>query len=229
MAIDPLDGLFKGATSEGAKTGQFVEGNGTPKRKGRRLINDKKNGIHVVQDNLDDLKETLRALAMREVLVGVPAENDERPAVDGKPSPVTNAVLAYVHDNGDPARNIPARPFMYPGMKAAEGQVTDLLARTAKYVLGGRPGKLEEGLARVGMAAVKGIQDVIRAGIPPPLADATLRARARRGRKGAQNEIFWRRNEGAPSMQWAIPLMDTNEMFKSITWVTRDRRQRSSK
>lgn len=193
----------------------------------RRLINDKANGIHVIQDNVPELMATLKLLSAKEVLVGVPAENDERPEVDGQPSPVTNAVLAYIHDNGDPARNIPARPFMIPGMTNAMPKVVELLRRTAQYALQGySQAKIEEGFARVGMAVVKSIQDLIRAGIAPPLSDRTLRERARRGRKGAQNEIFWRRNEGAPSMQWALPLIDTAEMLKSITYVIRNRRQR---
>lgn len=193
----------------------------------KRLINDKANGIHVVQDNVPELMATLKLLSSQEVLVGVPAENDERPPdPDGRP-PVTNAVLAYIHDNGDPARNIPARPFMIPGMTNAMPKVTELLRRTAQYALQGYgQAKINEGFARVGMAVVKSIQDLIRAGIPPPLADRTLRERARRGRKGAQNEIFWRRNEGPPSMQWALPLIDTAEMLKSISYVIRNRRQR---
>lgn len=192
----------------------------------KRLINDKENGLHVVQDNLPELMATLRLLSAKEVLVGVPEENSERDDPESKAHGITNAVLAYIHDNGAPEQRIPARPFMIPGMTNAEPAVTKLLAKTGEYVLQGRKEKLDEGLARVGMEVVKSIQTVIRNGIAPPLALRTLQNRAARGRKGAKYEISWRDNGGAPSMQWAIPLMDTNEMLKSLSYTIRDRRQR---
>jgi hypothetical protein len=54
-----------------------------------------------------------------------------------------------------------------------------------------------------------------------PLADSTLRARARRGRKGAVAELKSRAQGNAPNNANAKPLIDTGQLRKSITYVVR--------
>lgn len=195
----------------------------------RKLYNDKLNGLHMTVDNIGELDEAIRSLIRNEVLVGVPDETTERDDAESKAAGLTNASLAYIHDNGAPEANIPARPFMIPGMTEAVGEVTQILTKAAEYALQSKPGKVAEGFQRIGTIAVQKITDHIRAGIPPPLADATLRARDRRTKKGsesAQKEIERRAAGLPPSTEFAIPLIDTQEMLKSITWVIRPRTAR---
>lgn len=189
---------------------------------GKRLTNISAAGMHVTVDNTDELRRQLLALVTLETLVGVPNENTERD--DPASQDVTNATLAYIHDNGAP--RIPARPFMLPGMENAKDEVTNVLAKTAQYALYNNGAKVLEGFERVGMIASKEIRNVIRAGIAPPLAPRTLRARAAKGRKGAAEELRRRAKGLAPELALATPLMDTNEMLKSITYVVRKRSAR---
>ncbi len=166
----------------------------------RRQLVGGKNRDLITIDNLDAVRAELEELAMSEVLVGFPEETTDEgrdPAEDGQP--LTNAALAYIHDNGAPEVNIPARPFMIPAIEGAQKQIADQLARTARQVLVSSatgpllPGTVARGLAGVGIAAERAIKMKINEGIPPPLSEYTLRERARKGRKGAQAELDARR------------------------------------
>lgn len=191
----------------------------------KKLVDFKQDGLHVTLDNTEELEKAINLLLMSEVLVGFPEETTDRPDDPvSNPMKITNASLGYIHDNGAPEAHIPARPFMEPGMKSVEGQVTDTLAKAAQYALAGRSEAVGRGFERVGLIAVKGIQTTIRQGIPPPLADSTLRARAKKGRAGANKELERRAKGLAPGMHNAVPLMDTNEMLKSVSYVVRKAR-----
>lgn len=192
----------------------------------KKLYNDSKNGLHVKADNMPELRAALRVLMRDEVLVGYPEDTTERDDPESKAQGITNASLAYIHDNGAPEANIPARPFMIPGIEACQEQVTSILARSAQYVLAGNVSKVKEGFERVGLAAVGSIQSTIRNGIGPALAEVTLIKRAAKGRKGAQAELDRRAEGYAPGLDLATPLMDTNEMLKSTNYVVRNRNRR---
>jgi hypothetical protein len=152
------------------------------------------------------------------VLVGVPEETTDVRNEDGKEY-ITNASLAYIHDNGAPEAGIPARPFMVPGIEAVQDRLTRQLRRAATVAFNTRaPGRR----ARAAHGRPDGqlsIQKTIQQGIPPPLADATLRARARKrkGRVGPGLELLSRQMGAAPSMDFVTPLIDTGDMLKSIT------------
>lgn len=187
-------------------------------------------GVLLKTDNLAQLIADMKLLAGTEVLVGFPEDTTDRD--DG--SPLTNAARGYIHDNGAPEQNIPARPFMLPGMKDAEIEVTRRLARTAQSVLKNSqkdtPKKdiVEKGLHRVGAAARDAIKAKISEGIPPPLADSTLQARARKypSRKGEKAELLVRSWGVAPSTEFAKPLIDTGEMQNSVNYVIRSKTDR---
>lgn len=179
----------------------------------------------------------LTLLSSREVLVGFPEDTTAREldlgtttkgkANLGGASDVTNAALGYIHDHGMPEQNIPARPFMVPGIKAAEPKIISALEWTAKQVLrrGGVPA-ISMGFERAGIAAQFGIRNAINEGIPPPLSEATLRERARRGRKGAKQELTNRSAGLPPSTDLAKPLVDTGQLRNAVNYVVRERKNR---
>lgn len=172
----------------------------------------------------DDMWNAIRILTEAEVLIGFPEETSERPPEEnGLPSPVTNAVLGYIHDNGAPEVKIPARPFMIPGITNVLPAATEILGKAAQYALHGDKYKVREGYERIGLMGVSAIRSVIRAGIPPALADVTVKKRAAKGRKGAQAELNRRALGYGASLQLATPLMDTGEMLKSVSYVVRNR------
>ena len=185
------------------------------------------NGLRIKAGNLDKLVADVLLLADVEVLVGFPEETTERDP-DAESKGITNAALGYIHDNGMPEQNIPARPFMEPGIKDAQDAITDKLSQVLRAASQGRgAGVVETGMHQVGLIAKLAIQNKINEGIPPPLADSTLRQRARKGSKGAKAELARRAEGNAPSMAAAKPLIDTAQMRNAVNYVIRSRKKRS--
>lgn len=185
-----------------------------------------KPGLHTKSNgDWDDVVQSIIATAKTEVLVGFPSDGEERQDDD----PMTNAALGYIHDNGAPEAGIPARPFMAPGIADIQDEITRRMRKMARDALdSGDLGKVEAGFHALGLRAKLSIQNKINDGIPPPLADSTLRARARRGRKGAQDELDARRKGEAPSMASAKPLVDTGQMRNAVNYAIRLKTARSS-
>jgi len=188
-------------------------------------------GVQVTRKSFDDVLAVTRKILDTEVLVGVPEDTTERPPGLG---PVdadapTNAVLAYIHDQGAPEANIPQREFMRPGIASVLPEIQRKLGIVMKLAMRGNEVAADMALDQVGMVAVSGIMNLIDAGIPPPLADYTLRkrnARTKKGSKSAQIEMARRARGEAPSVQIVKPLIDTGELRKSIKYVKRSRRRR---
>lgn len=157
-------------------------------------------------DGLGKLTKALKELGKRKVLVGVPAEKAQRKPEPGEPAlGPNNAMLAYVHNYGSPAQNIPARPFMEPGIKAAKPQIVKRFKDAATAGVEGKLDTADKNLDAAGIEASASIKNEIGSNIPPPLAPATLAARRRRGRTGT------------------LTLQDTGQMRNSITYVVKGR------
>jgi len=176
----------------------------------------------------DDLVKSLEALSSMEVLVGFPEETTERDSDEG-PAEITNAALGYIHDNGAPEVNIPARSFMKPGIDNAGPKLATIAKQMGKAALQAGPSApvaVEQGYHSMGLVAQASIRAVINSGIDPPLADSTLRARAARGRKGAKQELE-NRDKGMPaSTALAKPLVDTAQLRNAVNYVIRNRKKR---
>jgi hypothetical protein len=192
------------------------------------------------RESLEKMSEALRLLADVEVLVGFPDDGTYRKAETGETdaygraiqsveaSDITNAALGYIHDNGSPEANIPARPFMLPGINEVEKRIVSKMAQVTNAVVkkGADALVVEQGMHQVGLIAKLAIQNKINEGVPPPLADSTLRARARKGRKGAGLELLSRSHGIEPSMDFAKPLVDTGQLRNAVNYVIRSRKKR---
>jgi phage gpG-like protein len=143
------------------------------------------------------LMRAVDRLVKTEVLVGFPEGGAPR---DDK-SPLTNAAIAYIQEHGAPEANIPARPFMAPGIETAKNQITAALRRAAQAGMDGHEAGVEAGQKAAGMAAVTSIKLMITDGIDPPLAPKTLAARKRKKFEGE------------------TPLLVTGALRDGVTWV----------
>lgn len=169
--------------------------------------------LKVTIDKTNDLAEALRLLADTNVLVGIPTENNER-----TDSPIGNASIGYINENGSPAQGIPPRPFLEPGVRGSVDQWSAALAEAAKAALDGNPAAVERGFYKAGIIAVSAVKSGIAAGIPPPLKEATVRARRRRSAGSA-----YRRKATRP--EDVTPLIDSGQLINSITFVVRKSRR----
>lgn len=134
----------------------------------------------------------LHLLVRRQVYVGFPSGGAARRGQ------INNASLAYIHEHGSPAANIPARPFLNPGIRQAEARTTQIFRNMAQRVLNGDVNALEQGLNLVGQVAVGEVQRKIVTGPFVPNKPSTI------ARKGSSR-----------------PLIDTGQMRQAVTYVIR--------
>lgn len=158
----------------------------------------------VIKDQSATLLKALQDMASKRVLIGVPASEAARQddAVIG------NAQLAYIHENGSAAANIPARPFLVPGVKKAGDKAAAILKKAAADVFD-RKASIDKGLNAAGLVAQTSVKMTIRAGEGfAPLKPGTLAARRRKGAKGAKGDK---------------PLIRTGQLLNSISYVVRSK------
>jgi len=124
------------------------------------------------------------------VLVGIPSDQTQEPgyskgakfnAVTGKRIPVSLALIGWVMEKGSPIKGIPARPHLVPGVRAVQEQISAAFRQVGKAGLKGDAAAVDRGLHAAGFVAVNSVKTLINSNIAPPLAKATLQARARRG------------------------------------------------
>ena len=154
--------------------------------------------VTITKDRMADVLKSIQSLVKERTLVGIPAANAER-----RDGPINNAAIGYINEFGSPANNIPARPFLIPGVEAAQPKVVKQLRRGADQALGGKLDAADKALHSAGIVAVNAVRAKISEGIPTPLKASTIAARARRGRTGTK------------------PLIDTGQLRNSLTYVVR--------
>lgn len=184
-----------------------------------------KTGLHILVDRQDSILKMLHELPDMGVLVGIPEGDKARE--DG--SPINNATLGYIHENGAPEMHIPARPFLVPGVRSAQVRVSSFMKQAGKLALEGKADGVTKAFHAAGMVASVAVKKFIVAGNFEPLSDATLRARARRAgkgkgvaiSKGAQAELASREAGNSASTEFAKPLNDTAQLRNSITYIVR--------
>ncbi|MDE1905293.1 MAG: hypothetical protein KGH75_02425 [Rhodospirillales bacterium] len=161
-------------------------------------------GLARKADRLNQLVGAINELAMQDVLIGVPAMKTQRDPEPGEPAGITNAAVGYIQEFGSPASNIPARPFLIPGVKAAQKEVADRLKAAAQGAMTFKPTQVRQNMMAAGLIAQNSVRKTLTDGIGyAPLAEATLAARRRRGRTGTR------------------PLVDTGQLRNAITYVIR--------
>lgn len=159
--------------------------------------------LETVFDGVARFKESIKALQSSQVMVGIPAEEDEREDTTEYGEPITNAALGYINENGQPDLNIPARPFLKPGVKKVQDKIAEEFKFSIKECFN-NPLAIEKHNNRAGIIASSSVKATLTQGEGfQPLADSTVRARERRGKKSIK------------------PLIDTGQMRNSITYVIR--------
>lgn len=165
--------------------------------------------LKVTADNTAAFAEAIKKLGTLRVMVGVPQEKGARKPdpVTGKIPDISNAVLAYIHDNGSPEANIAAREFLRPGIRTIQGEIVKRFFNIGRDAFNGRAVAAVKGFHAVGLIAVSAVRKKILDGPFAPLAEATLRAFVTKMR---------RRSDYGP------PLNVTGQLRNSITYVIRE-------
>jgi hypothetical protein len=146
----------------------------------------------------------------------VPPEGEAqlRPTSPGAGDRITNVELGFIHEFGSPVRNIPARSFLRPGVEKAMPQITVLLRQAAQAAIAGDAGAADTLMRQAGEVGVESVRRTIAAGIPPPLAQATVNRRRIR----TPGSRYRRR---ATTAAQTVPLWDTGQLIRSLAYVIR--------
>lgn len=161
--------------------------------------------VKVTKDELANVLKNIHALVSKEVLIGIPESEDARKASEDG-APIGNAEIGYIQETGSPANNLPARPFLMPGVEKALPQAINQLKRGGERALSGESTAADTALHAAGLIAQSSVRATIVAVIPPPLAESTIKARQRRGRTGT------------------TPLLDTGQLRNAVTYVIRKKK-----
>lgn len=159
--------------------------------------------VTVTKDAMPGFQKALRELLRQEVLIGIPADAPERSPEPGEPSPPSNALIGYKMETGDPEMNLPARPFLVPGVMEIRDKAVARLKKAGQDALSGDPTKVDQALHAVGLMGQAAVQQKITDGPFAPLAPRTLAQRRARGRTGER------------------PLVDTGQLRRAITYTIR--------
>lgn len=186
-----------------------------------------KSGLKVRTDRSQAVFSALNEIARRDVLVGIPEAASDRQPEEGEKPGIGNAQIGYINENGSPAQNIPARPHLQPGVKSVHAETTAKMKAAAQAVFDGRAGAATAALESAGTIASNAVKRYMTSADFTPLSPATLKARARRGRKGASKELQSRAAGNAPDNANARPLIDEGQYRRAMTYIVRDKNAKS--
>lgn len=186
-------------------------------------------GVTTKRDGMAALRKAVAAFERERVLVGIPEKTTERDNTDG--SPLTNAAIGKILDEGAPANNLPARPWLRPGVDSNKDKIASRYEGAAKRLLAGDTGALKTAHQIVGQETADAVKLKIESGPFAPLAPGTVAGRARqRGTKRRASETEYLRlvKQGvSPAAAQAAagiqPLINTGQLRNAVTFVVRPR------
>lgn len=181
----------------------------------------------VTKDKVKIIIDAIHGIEGKQVLVGIPEDHADRS--EGK-APITNAALGYIHEFGAPGANIPARPFLIPGVRKAQSQTTPHLKAACNAALDGEPAKADGELTKAGIIAENSARREITTGDFVPLAPSTVAHRyLERGTQSPRKSenrymelvALGMSPASAQSAAGIRPLVNTGQLRRSITSVVR--------
>lgn len=179
-------------------------------------------------DNFKAIIDAINSLTKKDVLVGIPDSAPERG--DG---PMTSAQIGYVMETGSPAHNVPARPFLVPGVSDVQSECADRLGRAADAALDGNQAAAERSMNAAGQIAESSVKKKIGSNIPPALSPETIRNRKRsrqtKSMRPEERQYLKSVADGTDPAQaqteaGIIPLVNTGQLRNSITHVIREKK-----
>lgn len=176
---------------------------------------------------IDAIKRAMRKLTRTRVLVGIPSDKANRKKPDAN-----NAAIGYRMENGEPEHNVPARPFLVPGVEKVLPKATKFMQQAAKAALDGNDAKMEERLEAAGQVCENSVRETINSNLPPPLAPSTV-ANRKYDRAMSGEEPHERQTEldyahriaqgmspgEAQADQGIVALVNTGQLRNSVTHV----------
>lgn len=164
------------------------------------------------------VNESLAKLAKKQVYVGIPESGAGR-----KQGEINNAALMYIHTNGSPMNNIPARPVIEPAIEQPETKklIVEQLKDAAEAAFEGDESAMDESLqkaGRLGANAAKRWFTDSRNGWPKN-KPSTIRNKLRKLPGTSYADAMDILDSGGDISSLDTPLIDSGELRRSITYV----------
>jgi hypothetical protein len=164
--------------------------------------------VEIKIDRLNEVLEKIALFSKVELLVGIPGNKTIRKNKEKKENEMittTNAELGFINEFGSPAKNIPARSFLRPGIKKIKPVIGKILKKYTENFLHDQD-IVRKGLERVGIEAVSSVKNIIRMQENfKPLSKRTIELRKEKGFDGEK------------------ALIRTGQLLNSITHVLREK------
>ena len=165
--------------------------------------------LKVTANLLKEREKLLKDIARRAVYVGIAESDPENRRKDGH---ITNAQLGFIHEFGSPARNIPARPVLEPGVARQKRFIANGLFSAIRKALEGNAKGYKRDLDALGLSVAIGVKNYMATAPLAPLkglrkSEKKLLARtAEKDREALLDEILATRQ----------PLIDTGALRDAI-------------
>lgn len=182
------------------------------------------NRVKVKIDKVAAVMTAISALAETRVMAGIPASKAER----DDDTPINNAQLMYIHENGAPEINLPARPVVHPAIESIHDEIANGLGVAGEKALSGNVTGTLQAYNAVGIMAQNAMRKKITDGPFVPLSPATIKGRmyrngGRKRRKGEQDYLDQIEAGVDPAEAQSAagikPLIDTGQLRRALTYV----------
>lgn len=179
-----------------------------------------------VRQNIDsanadlEMLKRIQDIKKTEILVGIPESEAKRD--DGE---MNNPTLLYIHTQGSPLRNLPARPLIEPALEddVNAARIADDLRRVVDLVFANKFDQAKKAMETTGKDAVNMIKmwfvDPKNNWEPNKLA--TVKRKLKTLSKKKRTQMIAEYEAGSDRID--TPLIDTAELRKSITYVLREK------
>ncbi len=170
--------------------------------------------VRETDTGLREINDIIKKLKNQEVLVGVPQDKSGRNVSQSSQS-ISNAELLYIHTNGSPVNNIPARPVIEPAIEDAKEEIGLLLKEAAEQALNRN---LEGAMAKIDKAGMQG-ENAAKGWFRNPknhwAPNSQVTIEGSTPNKNGKKFIKGKKS--------STPLIDTGQMRKAITHVMREK------
>src|SRR5208337_851824 len=168
------------------------------------------NNIDDLAKHLDSISRAITALSKRRLLLGV-VKNDSSKSLD-------NNALGFLFEFGSPETRLPARPFLYPTLRANTSYIASAFMTAMQYALTGNTAEVDRTLSALGMTLTERLRAYILAGISPPLSKSTLRKWIIERIPGKR--VKYLKNTGKQRKDYGnTPLVVTGEFLQSLGYI----------
>ena len=173
------------------------------------------------------LGKILKSLATSEVLVGIAEDSrkDRRP--DGE---ISNSRLGWAMEKGMPAKGVPPRPFLEPGVQAQRSVIVEGLARSGSLRCAGRDNEADRQMKILGLRVASGVKQYMSTADYPPLKPSTIanrwRQRGTQSKRLNEKRFIKKGGKTVPNPKFGEgirPLINTGTLRNSIdAYVVKD-------